>query len=329
MKKKKLLWFIIFIELVVIGIESFIIVPKFIDRVNSPKEKEENTTVEKEKVTPLLYEVTKDGSDNKMYLYGSIHAADASNYEFPDYLMRAYNNSNFIACEYDITRDDLDLNIENYMYQDGTTVKDHMEEETYNMLIKFLKDKNYYNSYYEKFKLMFFSSLLENILTNDIGLDMENGIDMYFINKAKKDNKTILEVESEEFQTNLLMNFPERYYEISIKDLLDDYDESIEQLKELYEAWKKGDLDELTELLSGEITEEDKTKYSADDFKLLMDVEKKLTADRNIIMTEKFDEYFKENKDVLFMVGTAHLVGDDGIAFLLKQKGYTVVQINK
>ena len=331
MKKKRiLLWSIIFIELIIIGVGSFFIVPKFIDRLNTKEEKEEiQPTIEKEKVTPLVFEVTKDGSDNKMYLFGSIHVADADNLEFPDYLMNAYKNSHYLACEYDITNESEDLDISNYMYQDGSTIKDYIEKDTYDKLVSFLKQKNYYSSYYEYFKPALLTSLLENILYNDAGLDSETGIDMHFINMAKEDNKKVLEVESEKFQTDLLIGLPNRYYELSMKELLDNYDNTIDQLKELYDIWKKGDIDELTDSLLSVVTDEDKEQFTEEDLKLLIDVDKKITDDRNYTMTDRFEEFFNEDKDVLFMVGTAHLIGENGIANQLKQRGYTVVQISK
>ena len=46
-------------------------------------------------------------------------------------------------------------------------------------------------------------------------------------------------------------------------------------------------------------------------------------------MKNKLEEFFNEDKKVFFMVGAAHLVGENGIANLLVQDGYTVKQINK
>ena len=69
--------------------------------------------------------------------------------------------------------------------------------------------------------------------------------------------------------------------------------------------------------------------YSENDIKLIKDYNKKLIDDRNITMTNKVEEYFKDNKKVFFMVGALHVIGDKGIAKELEQRGYTVKQITK
>ena len=64
----------------------------------------------------------------------------------------------------------------------------------------------------------------------------------------------------------------------------------------------------------------------------LLIIESLLTIDPFLVkgfINDRFEEFFNEDKDVLFMVGTAHLIGENGIANQLKQRGYIVVQISK
>ena len=59
------------------------------------------------------------------------------------------------------------------------------------------------------------------------------------------------------------------------------------------------------------------------------DFDEKVLYSRNITMTDKLEEYFNSGYNTFFMVGAGHLVGEDGIANLLVQRGYTVKQVNK
>ena len=77
---------------------------------------------------------------------------------------------------------------------------------------------------------------------------------------------------------------------------------------------------------------EDEILKDYDDYEtienLMNDYDKALIDDRNITMTSEAVEYFDDNKDVFFVVGLAHIVGENGIANNLKQLGYNVEILN-
>ena len=327
-KNKKFEYIIIALMLVLIAVGSFLIYKKY----NNKKEKEEEIDVtEKEKVTPLIYKITHDDSDNVIYLFGSIHVASLGELEFPDYLMDAYNTSDYLAVEMDLVdymenaTTNLDEIIKQQTYQDGSTIKDHVSSDTYDALVKFMKENYSYNEEMDKYNAYFFESLLTSLVLNKSGLDASSGIDIYFLTLAKKDKKEILEVESYEFQEALLTGFPDRYYELSINSIIEDIDESVQEIKDLYAAWKRGNEEELYELSK---TDLDDPELTQEEKEMLIDYDKKVLIDRNVNMASKLEEYFKEDKKVFYMVGAAHLVGDDGIASLLKEHGYNVEKMN-
>ena len=292
------------------------------------KKEEKLTPPEKqlEKVTPLMYEVTKEGSDNKIYLFGSIHFANINDIEFPKYLMDAYNNSDYLACEFDINKfletvDQTEL-AQSYLYNDGTTLKDHVSSEMYDKIVTWVKENfGYTEEVTMKFSLTYVESLMTQYILGKSGISNNTGIDTHFIDKAHKENKEVLEVESYEFQAEMEKNFPDKYYEITIREFLNDPDKSVQELKELYAAWCGGDEKEIEKVA---IEEADESKYTAEEIEIFKKVNKAMLDDRNIGMVNKFKEYFNDNKKVLYMVGAAHLVGENGIANLLKQDGYTV-----
>ncbi len=319
-KKNKLIPIIIVLVLLIVfgGLVAFKVFG------SSGDTKEETKKEKNEKgATPLVYEITKEGSDNKIYLAGSMHAIKPNDFEYPKYFLDAYNESEYLAVEFDILNY---LNVDtSYTYDDGTTIKDHISEETYKKLVEFLKSKGIYNEALEKYNLSFFTSLIEAYMLMNCGFSVTDGVDYEFLTRAHNENKKILEVESYEFQEDLLNSFSDRLNELMLIEYIDKYDEEVNSLKELYEAWKKGDPQELDKLLH----EEDDEEYSEEDTKLIEDYNKKMETDRNIGMKEKLVSYFESEQNVFFLVGAAHLVGDDGIVNLLIQDGYTVRQINK
>jgi hypothetical protein len=54
---------------------------------------------------------------------------------------------------------------------------------------------------------------------------------------------------------------------------------------------------------------------------------KKLLDDRNVTMAARLDEYLKGKEPAFVVVGAAHIVGDKGVARLLRDKGYKVEQV--
>ena len=296
--------------------------------ISSNKKLEEKEKLEE--ITPLIYEITKEGSSNKIYLFGSIHQAKLNEFKFPDKVMNAYNNSHYLACEVDVIEYNKNVNqteIANKMaYTDGTKIKDHISSDLYNKLDTFLLKRNYYLETLGIYKPVFFYVLVDSDITEDAGLD-ESGIDEYFLRHAKQDKKTILEVETGDYQTNLILNQPDRLYEILLSESINNYDEQVENVKNLYKVWKKGDPKELEEMLFREEATYE-AKYSIEDYKLVEKYNNELVDNRNKVMADKLMEYFEKNEDVFYMVGAAHLLGENGIASLVKSKGYNVVQLS-
>ncbi len=302
---------------------------------NPPKlfEEEEKKTRE---ITPLMYEVTKEGSSNKLYLFGSMHVVNLGEFDFPKYVMDAYENSDYLAVEADVVKFEQNLTTEQaqsiILYKDNSMLKDHISPEVYKDLKDYLNEKKIYNEMYESFNASALCDILQDRLIKKAGL-IGDGVDQHFIKKAYKDKKEILEVESIEFQLNLTNGFPDKFYEYELISIITTPEEEIiKQYQDLYSDWKKGK--ELVDETKEEIDEKDKEiikKYNIDEKELIeivADYNKKLLDDRNIGMADKAESYFEDGKKVLFMVGAAHLPGDKGIAELLRNKGYTVKKVN-
>ncbi len=319
MEKKKLKLIIIIVSVIVLLLAGFLAY-----KLIKPSSKELSNN-------QLLYEVTKEGSNNKMYLFGSIHLAKTEDLDFPSYIMNAYNNSQYLACEYNSVEANNNAQkvqeiAMNMIYQDGTTIKDHIDEDTYNKLVKYLTEKESYSPLYDYYKPVFFYSFMSSLVGNDANLSAAAGVDDYFIKKAIYDKKEILEVESMEYQMNLLLSFSDDIYVLSIKDLLDNPKDSVDGMIELYNSWKTGDVNKLLEFNDEDIQIKD--EYTEKQKQEIADFNKKIVDDRNLTMTEKAKEYFDSNKDVFFMVGALHIVGDNGIAKNLERAGYKVTRIS-
>lgn len=329
-KKKRILKLIIVILIILLlSVGGFFGYKVLTDKKVEPK-KEEKQEV-KSSITPLLYEVTKEGSENKMYLFGTIHAANANDLVFPEYVLNAYNNSHYLACELDLVAYNADQekvmeNTTKLLYSDGTTIKDHLSEETYNKLVDFLTKNNSYTSIYDSYNPFFFVSLITAIQARDAKINTQSGIDTYFLKKAKTDNKTIIELESYESQLGVFTSLPDAFFDLYFKETIDNYNTYVESLKNLYNAWKEGNPEALYEYGSDDM--KIKEEYTEEQKKVMEEYNNSLVVNRNNEMTKKAIELFDNNQDVFYMVGALHIVGDTGLAKQLEQKGYIVKKVS-
>lgn len=301
------------------------------------KDKEKEKTKEPEvKINnndAIIWEVKSDTAT--VYLVGSIHVARESTYPLQQVLLDAFADSDALAVEANIVdgMKDEELMAEMalmMMYTDGKTARDYLSDETEKLLDEYIakngiggmgKDSET-AEYLYMFKPWVLQSLIENDLAIASGLISDLGIDMYFINEANKRNMEIIEVESLMFQYNMFESFSPELQEYLLKSSLEtDREEYKTNLLETLEAWEKGDVAKLEELFF--MQEEDLT---AEEIKLVEQYSKALIVDRNIGMADKVEELLKGDKNVFYVVGSGHYVGDVGIIQLLTDRGYTVTK---
>jgi len=332
MKKKKglIIGFLCLFILVLISVGLFFVLNKDKEELDSKEETKQEEKEEKKEPSgsPLLYKVTKKGSDTVIYLFGSIHMADDKAYPLRDEIMNAYKESEYLAVEFDTVAYQKDMSkmmddVQGLIYLDGTKLKDHLSEESYNKIVDYLKENNSYMGIYEMYKPVMFYSLVNVVIGNKSGLDSDKGIDAYFLNDAHKNNKKILEVESSDYQFGLFSRYSDKLFEILTLYMIENEAEGVQELKDLYEGWLKGDP---TEIISetGEEVPEEVIKQYGDTIKEIKTFNKELVDDRNKEMTKVVDNYFKEKKNTFVVVGAAHVVGDKGIAKGLEKAGYKV-----
>lgn len=321
---KKIKFFMILMPLIII-----------ISGCTVDEKKEENKDLKQATSSPLLYEVTKEGSDIKLYLFGSIHAAKKELYPLPDYVLDSYKKSDAIAVEFDLIEYNQDLEkqlklVEKFVNPDGKKIEEYLGKDTYDKAVEILKRNKIYNSLYDVYSPVMWFSLLENALIGDAKLYSTYGVDENILEMAKSDNKEIIELESADYQMNILFDVDIKVMSAYIKMIVDSYDESVETMESLYDGYEKGDNEKLIQLLNEdqEIPDNIRKEYSKDIIKGLEKFNKALGNSRNIIMAEKLDNYFKDGKNIFCTVGLAHVIGDTSIIELLENKGYTIKQIS-
>jgi uncharacterized protein YbaP (TraB family) len=112
---------------------------------------------------------------------------------------------------------------------------------------------------------------------------------------------------------NLLTGLTDRESEDLLAQTLRDTVIWKTQFDELAKAWSIGDTKAMDKLV-------------ADNFRDFPQLQKKLVADRNRAWVGSIEKHLRGNKDVLVIVGAAHLIGKDSVVELLTKKGFKVEQ---
>lgn len=308
MKRKKIIGIVVLVVLVLLTL--FICYKKGI--IFSKDEKQD---VEQEfSYTPLIYKICDD--DSCMHLMGSIHVGDNRVTKFNDIVLDTYNKSDYLAVEVDTMDATIDEGL--FLLEDGYTLDDYISDDLKNKLIAF-SEKHLLFPYEQLkvFSLGYISNYISLLPSIEHGL-LSDGVDAYFLKLAHSENKEIISLESLESQLAFFTDYSDEFYASQIESILDSYDEEKGLIKELYEAYLSGNKEKIEEIISMEdesdidLTEEEK-KYNTE-----------MLYNRNINMTSKVEEFLKENKNVFMIVGTAHVLGEDGIIDLLENKDYKI-----
>ncbi len=269
----------------------------------------------------FLWEVTSDSTT--VYLLGSVHVAKADLYPLNRAIEDAYDDSRYVVVEVDVSSADLfessELLMEIGMYPPGEDLRNNIPADLYSRLTDRLMELDsagffrYTKDAYEPWVVYTTLAELEYM---ELGYEAEYGIDMHFLDKAAKDGKDVLELESMEFQLEVLDNLPDELQILLLEDAIDN-PVTEEEMDRLFEIWRAGDAVEMEQMVFGDIEE-----YPQ--FQL---INEKLIDERNYLMVEKIESYLEDDKVYLVIVGAGHLVGENGIVNLLIEAGYQVEQL--
>ena len=282
-----------------------------------------------EKASPVFYHVT-GANGEEMWLLGTIHIGDSRTGFLPQEIYSALEASDALAVEFDLnSAEDAMEEDEAFAqkiaalmtYSDGTTVEDHLDAETYEAALRYLK---YIGDYYpgvEAMKASLWETSITNAMLDGHGrLTSDKGVDQRLLDLAEASGKEILSVESMESQMAMLAGFSDELQEYLLKASVElSRAEYVSGVEELFEAWCVGDEAALRQLLNEEEAIEDPTEAA-----LAKEYKEAMSTNRDKGMVETAKGYLDSGRTVFYAVGLAHLLADNGLVDSLRAAGYTV-----
>jgi uncharacterized protein YbaP (TraB family) len=259
-------------------------------------------------------------SNATVYLAGSFHMLRASDYPLPAEFFRAYNDSRKIIFEVPPGETESPEYMERFLslaiYNDGTTLKEHITTAAYAKAESFCKERNYPLEQYQFFKPTFLVMTLTVSEMNKIGADPQKGIDNFFKDKVVQDGKATGSLETVDQQISLLTSMDASLGSDQIIESIEELKQIEVMLGELLAVWRKGDEAKMEELY-------------IKDLKRYPKLYQTLIVDRNNKWVRNIEVYLNGSGNTMVVVGAAHLVGADGLVNLLRKRGYKVIKLQK
>ena len=284
-----------------------------------------------------------EGKNNTVWLLGSVHALPESAHPFPEAFDAAYEASPNVVFEVDMSSVDM-LQIIGLFTQavlpEGQTLEDVLAPETMNLLRPKLGsllqgitgkldqmpegmeglggmgldlDSSVISESLMRMEPWFIGFLIQSGGEMSEEYRPELGVDLHYMTRATEDGKEMRGLESFSDQINVFRSLAGDDPDSYLRALLEQQDTVATDIDALVEAWKKGNLEELERLISGEM------KQDPSLYRLLL-------TDRNENWIPHLERFLKESEDYLVVVGAAHLVGDGSVVELLRSRGYRVVR---
>ena len=262
-----------------------------------------------------VWEISKNG--NTFYLGGSVHILREKDFPLPKEFDLAFRQSSILVLEADLDSmmqpDFLQALITQMTLPKGVTLDQVLGPEAYSLLKEKCAE---YKFPFEGISI-FKPSMIINILTmREIQKSgfVQQGVDMYYLEKAKKAKKSLDFLETVETQIDVLISMGEGYEDDFIIYSLHDLESTSEAVISIVAEWRNG---------GAEITEES-IREMKDEWPLIY---KDLLLDRNNAWIPQLENYLTTAPVEFVIVGLAHMHGPDGLLKQLEQSGCTVKKV--
>ena len=195
-----------------------------------------------------------EGKPAVVYLLGSVHVLKAEDYPLAEPIEKAFSNSDVVAFETDVAAlEDPALAMKmlgKMQLPEGKTLETELSPEVYQQFQKHVAESGTPEIMFQKMKPAMAAMMIEVFELTKLGLQPEKGIDKHFFALAKDAGKTIVPLETVDFQLNLLTEFTKEEGEAMMKATLKDVENIKKDLADLIAAWKNGDSSKLDKMLN-------------------------------------------------------------------------------
>lgn len=260
-----------------------------------------------------------EGENATIYLAGSVHLLREKDLPIPAAFDEVYDLCDEVVFELDIA-EMMDPATskrvqKNGMLPKGETFEDHFDESTSASIRSYLGDLGVPARAFDQMKPGTLLITLTSLAATKQGARPDLGLEIQYYRKAINDNKRTSGLETMDYQMSLFHGLETETVQRLINDMIDEQDQAGEALERVIGAWKSGDPKQIEDIIVSELAEEEEMKEL-------------LLTRRNKNWIPAILEALEGDKNIMFLVGAAHLAGEGSVIDLLEKEGFAPVQMN-
>jgi uncharacterized protein YbaP (TraB family) len=260
------------------------------------------------------------GDTNTVYLLGSVHLLREQDHPIPDAIYAAYEDADLLVMELDM--DDLDpiaaqtMINEMGMIKNGGNLSELMGPDLYAEAEQIAEQIDIPLSMLASTEPWLAAINVEQLILMRIGFNPIYGIESHLTTKATADNKEILGLEDIGQQLGFLDTMSLEAQRTLLMQTLSEGMNLEGLMDKLITAWRNGDIQFMEENMLKEMQGSPEL-YDA------------LVVTRNGNWAEEIEEMLRDDQNYLVIVGALHLIGEDGLPTLMRERGYHPVQMHQ
>jgi uncharacterized protein len=257
------------------------------------------------------------GRHNTIYIFGSIHVLRPTDYPLPAVVLNAYSHAKSIFMEVNLKEiDSQTMQAEllgSAMLKDGKTLPSILGRQRYDRAGALAHDVGVELSGFDQFAPWFAAEAISQLQLMQLGFDPKSGVEMYFLDRAVADGKSVAGLETIHEQIALFDGLTLDAQAQYLLSSLEDAHDLPKEVDAMVLAWRRGDTAWFENQLKTDIGRDPQLYQS-------------LLVTRNRKWVPKIEALLNDDKDYLVIVGTGHLIGAGSVIDLLKKDGIAAVQ---
>jgi uncharacterized protein YbaP (TraB family) len=257
------------------------------------------------------------GKHNTVYLLGSIHVLRQSDYPLAPAVLEAYRDAKSLLME--VNLDEMSSEqvqaemLGSATLPGGKTLPDVLGKERYGRADALAHEVGVELSLFDQFAPWFAAEAISQLQLTQLGFQPESGVEMYFMERARSDGKSVAGLETVHDQISVFQNMSLDTQSAYLVSSLEQAHDLPKEVDSMVRAWQRGDTQWFADQLKSELGQDPRLYQS-------------VLVTRNRKWIPKIEALLNDDKNYLVIVGTGHLVGRDSVIELLKKDGIGATQ---
>lgn len=258
---------------------------------------------------------TVKAAQSTLYLLGSTHLLKQEHFPLPPEIYHALERSDRVVFEVHpgtlAPEHTASITLHMGLYPEGHTLKSQMSPEAYAKVHSALQKRGYPVDRFQAFKPWLLALTIASAELQKLGFDPAIGVDRHVFEQAQLAGKEIEGLETFEQQMGFFDGMSSTTQERFLLQSLEELAVLHTEVNQIVQAWVQGNA--LGLAVMGESMKKFPEVYAS------------LMTRRNARWLGQIDSFLQEKETYLVVVGVLHLLGDDGLVAMLRDKGFRVV----